>query len=310
MHADGAVELSGLGKLAGGGLRGNYSKKDTRLLADGPDANRAEEVMALLAYHCRRVKGLTNSEREKADQQFYEVVKALSAAGPLSKRETSRASKSAPAAQQQNAPPVIAPSVRQAASLLKVAAHGYKSAMGLPFMAALGGSYIPVVPYELLENETMLEMVASQKLMEPVPNLRTVPEYDTESLAYGICRGIRDGDAQVADVMTHYGSKIPERLYADIGAVRDTMIYTYFKGPAVSDHCDVFLGLIRNRMDEKAGKKIRPGQLVANWPIPVRTPSFSAGAFAQYVAAVKTLDRDATSLLGTENGYPAARNTK
>jgi hypothetical protein len=299
IQAGGSLELSGLGKLAGGGVRGDYSKKEKRLLADGPDANRAEVVMALLAYHCRRVKGLSAVERAKADQQFYEVVKALSASEPKTQPDTKRVPKAPIAVQAKKDEPPIAPSARQAASLLKVAAREYKGAMGLPFMAALGGSYVPVVPYELLTNKTMLSMVANQKLMEPVPNITTVPEDDTESLAYGMCRGVQDGDKQVNDAMMRYGSKIPERLYADIGEIRDTTIYKYFNGFIASNDCDVFLGLIRNRMDEKLGK-LRPGQIAANWPIPVNMPSFSVEQFSEYVAAIKAFDNDASSLGGTQ----------
>lgn len=79
IQAGGSLELSGLGKLAGGRVQGEYSKMEKRLLADGPDTNRTEVLMALLAYHCRRVKGLSEADHAKADQQFYEVVKALSA---------------------------------------------------------------------------------------------------------------------------------------------------------------------------------------------------------------------------------------
>jgi len=297
VQAGGSLELSGMGKLAEGGLRGDYSKKEKRLLADGPDSNRTLEVMALLAYHCRRVQGLSSGERAKADQQFYEVVKMLSTSEQKSQPDPKRVTKASAVAQPKKNELDVAPSARQAASLLKGAAHTYKSAMGLPFTAALGGAYVPVVPYELLSNKTMLSMVANQKLMEPVPNMETIPEDDTDSLAYGMCRGVQDGDKQVTDAMTRYGSKIPERLYADIGGVRETTIYKYFDRFISSDGCDVFLGVVRNRIDQKMGR-VRSGQIIANWAIPVNLPSFSAEQFAEYVAAVKTLDIDASSLAG------------
>ncbi|WP_087750665.1 hypothetical protein [Paraburkholderia caledonica] len=299
IQTGGSLELNGLGKLAGGKVRGDYSKNEKRLLADGPDANRTEVVMALLAYHCRRVKGLSPVERAKADQQFYEVVKALSASESKAQPDAKHIPKASAAVQAKSKEPAIAPSAKQAASLLKIAARKYKSAMGLPFTAALGGAYVPVVPYELLTDKTMLSMVANQKLMEPVPNTDTVPEDDTESLAYGMCRGVQDGDKQVNDAMMRYGSKIPERLYADIGGVRDTTIYKYFDRFITSGNCDVFLGVIRNRMDQKLGK-IRSGQIAANWPIPVDMPSFSVEQFSEYVAAIKTLDIDASYLDGTQ----------
>ncbi|MFM0380094.1 hypothetical protein PQQ72_24105 [Paraburkholderia strydomiana] len=267
--------------------------------ADGPDSNRILEVMALLAYHCRRVKGLSPGERAKADQQFQEVVKMLSAKEQKSQPDTKRVTKASAVAQPKKSEPDVAPSARQAASLLRGAAPAYKSATGLPFTAALGGAYVPVVPYELLTNKTMLSMVANQMLMEPAPNMKTIPEDDTDSLAYGMCRGVQDGDKQVIDAMTRYGSKIPERLYADIGGVRETTIYKYFDRLIASEGCDVFVGVVRNRMDQKLGR-VRPGQIVANWAIPVNLPSFSAEQFAEYVAAVKTLDVDASSLDGAQ----------
>lgn len=300
IHASGSIELSGLGKLAGGGVRGNFSKKDKRLLADGPDTNWAEVMMALFAYHCQSVKGLSPVERAKADQRFEAGAwKALSESESRTKPDNTRALNASVALQAKKNNSAIAPSTRQAASLLKIAARQYKSAMGMPFMAALGGSYVPVVPYELLTNKAMLSMVANQNLMEPVPKTNTVPKEDTESLAYGMCRGVQDGDKQVNETMVRYGSKIPERLYADIGAVQDTIIYKYFNGFIVSGGCDVFLGLIRNRMDKESGK-VDAGQIVAKWPIPTETPSFSVEQFSEYVAAIKALDIDASSLDGAQ----------
>ncbi|REG60861.1 hypothetical protein B0G80_3685 [Paraburkholderia sp. BL6669N2] len=298
VQAGGALSLSGLGKLAGGEVRGDYSRKDKRLLADAPDTNRTEVVMALLAYHCRRVKGLSEADRRKADQQFYDVVTTLSAPAGASKPEKRAPKASTPAPESaQPVAPLIPPSAKQAASLLNVAARRYKSVLGLPFMAALGGAYIPVIPYELLTDRTMLSMVADQQLMEPVPNLETIPETDTESLAYGMCQGVKEGDERVNDAMTRYGSKIPERLYADIGTIQGTSIYSYYHGYIASGGCDVFLGVIRNRSDKKLGRP-QAGQIAANWAIPLHMPTFSPDQYSEYVAAVETLDSDTSSLGG------------
>lgn len=297
--AGGSVAIGGLGKLAGGEIKGDFSKKDKRLLPDAPDTNRTAAVMALLAYHCRSAKGLSAPERERQDRIFYEMVQALYGQATERKlvrpKETPRAANVPERAKDDKA--VVPPSVKQASALLRDAAQTYKSVLKPPYQAALGGSYIPVMPYELMTDSFMLSKASQQDLMEPVPNVVTVPEDASTSLGYGMCQGIRHGDEQVDSAMTRYSAKIPESLYSDIGKIRATTVYRYFSGFAAGSQCDVFLGKIRNRLDAKRALTSE-GQIVALHPIPVRLPSFSADDYREYIGAVQALDRNATLLSG------------
>lgn len=295
----GSVAVSGLGKLAGGEIKGDYSKKDKRLLPDAPDTNRTAAVMALLAYHCRSAKGLSALERERQDKIFYEMVQALYGQPverkPVRPKETARTANAPEKIKEDK--PMIPPSVMQASALLRDAARTYKNALKPPYQAALGGSYIPVMPYELMRDDFMLSKATRQDLMEPVPNVVTVPEDATTSLGYNMCQGIRHGDQQVDSTMTRYSAKIPELLYSDIGKVRATAIYRYFSGFAAGSKCDVFLGNIRNRLDAKRGLPSE-GQIVALHPIPAHLPNFSVDDYRAYIGAVQALDQNATSLSG------------
>lgn len=297
--AGGSVAVSGIGKLAGGEIKGDYSKKDKRLLPDAPDTNRTAAVMALLAYHCRSAKGLSAPERERQDKIFYEMVQALYGQ-PVERKavrpkETPRTTNAPEKIKEDKS--AVPPSVMQASALLRDAARTYKNALKPPYQAALGGSYIPVMPYELMRDDFMLSKASKQDLMEPVPNVVTFPEDATTSLGYNMCQGIRHGDQQVDSAMTHYGAKIPETLYSDVGKVRATTVYRYFTSLAAGGKCDLFLGNIRSRLEAKRGLASE-WQIAARNPIPAHLPNFSVDDYREYIGAVQALDQNATLLSG------------
>lgn len=79
--------------------------------------------------------------------------------------------------------PTYPPSAMHTAKLMSKAVNEYRGAMRMVYTTALGGSYVPVIPYELMLDEFMLEKVAGFNLLNTVQNVISIPaEEDPPSM--------------------------------------------------------------------------------------------------------------------------------
>jgi hypothetical protein len=188
-----------------------------------------------------------------------------------------------------------AASVVQSASGLSIAAGNYKDALTSPYAAALGGEDVQSIPYERLTQKVILAKMATFSLMDSIPNVRVIPEDSTPSIGYDMCTDIQAADRQVDEMMTRYNSKIPEILFRDIGNVRATVIYRYFSKFSKNRECNLFLGEIKNKLEERRGT--RPAShIFSTYEIPYPIAHLSASDFIEYTTAVEAFDRDTASI--------------
>ncbi len=213
-----------------------------------------------------------------------------------SSESSSTAQQTSPATAPNNVPK-YQPSAIHTAGLLSKAVNKYRGALGMAYTAALGGAYVPVISYELMLDDLMLTTVADLNLLSTIPGVRSIPaEEDPHSIGYGICEGIRSGNAIVEQVTAQYNTKLPEILFADVDRVRTTTLHKYFIRYAEGKSCDVFLGALRNERERRDGTQ-QPGR-IAGHPIPYPEAKFSKDEFRAYVAAVQAMENDVMAIIG------------
>jgi hypothetical protein len=176
------------------------------------------------------------------------------------------------------------------------AAKYFRGALHSAYSAALGGAYVPALPYELMEDKFMLESASKQNFMQSVPNVRHIPEETATSIAYDICTSIMEGEKTVAETFKLYNAKIPEVYFQDIEKIRATSLYQYFSTFIANKECNVFLGELKNDLIKKRGEQEKYGFVFPN-AIPRDTPKFSAQDFKKYIEEVRRLDSHASEIL-------------
>lgn len=226
------------------------------------------------------------------------VAIALDSSWLRGSRENSSTAQQTPPGAPRSAAQKYPPSAIHTAKLLSKAVDEYRGALGMAYTAALGGAYVPVIPYELMQDDFMLTKVADLNLLSTVPGVISIPaEEDPHSIGYGICDGIRTGNAIVEQITAQYNTKLPEILFADIDRVRTTTLHKYFIRYAEGKDCDAFLGALRNERERRDGT--RPSGSIAGHPIPYPEAKFSKSEFGAYVAAVQMMEKDLKAIIGT-----------
>jgi hypothetical protein len=301
-----SASITGARRFVGAEVKGKLQLQAKKYLADHPDANKITVVLALIAYNCRAIQaaGMPEDEKFKARKDLNTLIlqsisDIKSESSPVERKE--RPSKERldnfpkkSGRKEQSAIPLA--SLVIAAKDLSNAAHRYKSAVSTMYLAALGGAYVPVLPYDLMLHKDMLNMASKQNLMRGVPNVTVIPEEAETSLANDICRSIDEADGVVQKVFSLYNAKIPEYLYQDILNITDTKLYQYFKTYVSENECEVFQGELKNEWDKKAGRADEPKRLVG-YPIPVRKPVVTPLELEQYVISVRKFDTDVAKIL-------------
>lgn len=281
------VGVTGLRKLASGELDANFRTETKKLLADHPDANKARVLMALLAYNCRAIQEgqTTPEEKSKARERF--TTNVINALYPS---PSPRAPVAAPRRiSEQRKESWDLPSVRLAALRFSLAAAKFRGALATTYEAALGGSYLPVIPYELMLDEFMLRSAAKQDMMHGVPNTVTYPEDAATSLGFDACVDIRSGNQLIDKTLSLYAAKMPEILFGDLEQIKETRVYEYFSAYGDRDDCEVFLGRMKAERDQETNKPIEPEKL-SFVAIPRTPPEFSNQELKSYLLAVKRLE--------------------
>ncbi|MHB0925931.1 MAG: hypothetical protein ACYC1F_05450 [Gallionellaceae bacterium] len=283
----GKIGVAGLRKLASGEVDANFRTETKKLLSDHPDANKALVMMGLLAYNCRAIQEeqTTPDEKRKARERF--TLNALNALYPS---PSPRAPVAAPQRMSdQSKKSWDLPSVRLAAKKLSLAASKFRGALATTYEAALGGSYLPVIPYELMLDEFMLRSATKQDMMHSVPNTVTYPEDAATSLGFDVCVGIRSGNQLIDQTLSLYAAKMPEILFGDLEQIKETRVYEYFSAYGDRDDCKAFLGRMKAERDQEANKPIEPGKLHFV-VMPGTPPEFSNQELKSYLLAVKRLE--------------------
>lgn len=188
------------------------------------------------------------------------------------------------------------PSAVHTAKLMSKAVDEYRGAMRMVYTAALGGSYVPVIPYELMLDEFMLKMVADFNLLNTVPNVVSIPkDEDPPSMGYGICEGIRNGNTVIEQVTAQYSTKLPEVLFGDADQLRGTALHKYFIRYAAGTDCEVFLGELRNARERRSDGKVRG----FGHAIPHPAAKFKKEDFGAYIRAVQKMENDIKAIIET-----------
>lgn len=245
-----SANITGVRRIVAAEVKGKVQLQAKKYLADHPDANKTTVVLALLAYNCRAIQaaGMSDEEKSKARRDLNTLI--IQSLGDIKSEPSQVERKEKPfkehpdnipkKAGQKDQSAIPPASLVIAAKDLSNAAHRYKSAVSTMYLAAIGGAYVPVLPYDLMLHKDMLDMASKQNLMRGVPNVTVIPEEAETSLANDICTSIEEADGVVQKAFSLYHAKIPEYLYQDILNITDTKIYQYFKTYFSKNECEVW----------------------------------------------------------------------
>lgn len=292
----GKFGVTGLRKLASGEIDANFRTETKKLLADHPDSNKSRIVMALLAWNCRAIQEeqTTPDEKKKSREKFSAAVMNLYSSSLT--RTPPAVANQVSVQRKEN---LDLPSVRLAAQKFSLAATRFRRALDSTYEASLGGTYLPVLPYELMLDDFMLRSAAKQDMMHGVPDVITYPEDAATSLGFDVCTEIRSGNQIVDKTLSLFSSKVPETLFGDIEQIKTTHLYQYFSAHADLDSCYVFLGKIKLEHAKTTDSPVEPNK-ISFVAIPRTPPEFSSQDLKSYLIAVKRLEDDVNGIAKTK----------
>ncbi|MFA6309971.1 MAG: hypothetical protein WCV99_06220 [Sterolibacterium sp.] len=292
----GKIGVTGLRKLASGEIDANLRTETKKLLADFPDANKSRVLLTLMSWNCRAIQEEQTSpdEKKKSRERFSAaVIGAYSSSLPrplalVTKRVSDQRKES-----------WDLPSVRLAAQKFSLAAARFRGALDSTYEAALGGSYLPVLPYELMLDEFMLHSASRQDMMHGMPGVITYPEEAAKSLGFDVCAEIRLGNQTVDKTLALFSSKVPETVFADIEQIKATRLYQYFSAHADRNDCDIFLGKMKLERARATDRSAEPNKL-SFVAVPRTPPEFSSQDLKSYLIAVKHFEDDVNAMAKTK----------